>query len=276
MATPERSPGLLEGLHRLVRRQNLRAVTMRHRAAHSRLFWEAEPDRANQPFRLRRALPTHAPCLTQREQKQSAISRSRNRPPSVHGPPIPRFETCVADLGVIARCGGSLRTKAGGACSASAWAARAPGRTGRPQRPRELSVHRRRAEPAVIDRHHRPPHRRGEAVPGCDQGRIPQPDVAARSVTVRTRTRRSVPRGLEVTYSQVRRVRPGGFEPPTIGLEKSHAASTTPSPAALPPRSPSGDPRRALTDGVWHPVPHPAVPPATAGRPVPHIEVNAN
>ncbi len=37
-------------------------------------------------------------------------------------------------------------------------------------------LHRRRAEPAVADRHHRAPDRRGQALPLRDQGRVLQPD----------------------------------------------------------------------------------------------------
>ena len=50
-----------------------------------------------------------------------------------------------------------------------------PGPAG-PRRPRPPRVHRRRPQPAVAGRHHRAPHRRGQALPLRDQGRVLQPD----------------------------------------------------------------------------------------------------
>ena len=41
---------------------------------------------------------------------------------------------------------------------------------------RAAGLHRGRAEPTVADRHHRAPHRRGQAVPLRDQGRVLEPD----------------------------------------------------------------------------------------------------
>ena len=56
---------------------------------------------------------------------------------------------------------------------------RGPEPQGRPtgaRRPRRPAVHRCRAEPGLADRHHRTPHRRGQALPLRDQGRLLQPD----------------------------------------------------------------------------------------------------
>ena len=74
--------------------------------------------------------------------------------------------------------GGSARTTAGGARSARSDAARTA-------RARAAGARRSasggdftadRPEPAVADRHHRTPHRRGQALPLRDQGRVLQPD----------------------------------------------------------------------------------------------------
>jgi putative transposase len=53
--------------------------------------------------------------------------------------------------------------------------ARRPGPPG-PRRSRRPRLQRAGAEPAVADRHHRAPHRAGQALPVRDQGRVQQPD----------------------------------------------------------------------------------------------------
>jgi putative transposase len=49
-------------------------------------------------------------------------------------------------------------------------------RTAGARRPRAEGIHRRRSEPNVADRHHRTPHRRGQALSLRDQGHALRPD----------------------------------------------------------------------------------------------------
>ncbi len=51
-----------------------------------------------------------------------------------------------------------------------------PTRTAGPRRPRRAPLHRRDTERAVADRHHRAPHRRGQALPVRGQGRLLRAD----------------------------------------------------------------------------------------------------
>ena len=124
--------------------------------------WLAEPGHRRRAER--RTGPTR--CSTPTATTRSSATGSWSTRPAT---PVSRWPSGPR--------GGSARTTAGGARSArsAAATARSPARRSTTTWS-SARLHRRRAEPAVAGRHHRAPHRRGQALPLRDQGRLLQPD----------------------------------------------------------------------------------------------------
>ena len=128
---------------------------------------------ARQPYYRWLAQPGHRRASSARRYLANAVVRRPPRRPRVRLPvPRRRGPRGRPRRSVTGRCGGSAATTAGGRRSASPSAAR----TAKPGPPAHDDLVRRDftadgAEPAVARRHHRAPHRRGQALPLRDQGR---------------------------------------------------------------------------------------------------------